>query len=169
MIHIIRAESADLAEITEIYNEAVLNSTATFDTEIKSESEQRAWFEHHGTQHPIFVAKEKGNASSEKNPVLGWASLSIWSERAAYSSTAEVSFYVRADSRGRGIGKLLLGHLDQEAKKLNYHSLVSRITGESQVSIHLHEVFGFEKAGVLKEVGKKFDRYLDVVLMQKLY
>ena len=101
--------------------------------------------------------------------VVGWGSLSLWSDRCAYSETAETSFYVKASEQGQGIGKLLLKTLDQSAMQLKFHSLVSRITEESAASIHLHKVFGFHQAGVLKEVGLKFGKLLSVCLMQKIY
>ena len=87
--------------MTAIYNEVVLTTTATFDTEVKTGSERRPWFEAHGERHPILVAESDGG-------VVGWASLSRWSERPAYDDTAETSFYVKAEYRGRGIGRASL-------------------------------------------------------------
>src|SRR5436190_8054769 len=95
-----RAELADLESITAIYNEAILTTTATFDTEPKTASERLPWFQSHGERHPILVAESEGG-------VVGWASLSPWSERPAYDDTAETSFYVRAGRRGQGIGRAL--------------------------------------------------------------
>ena len=98
MIQIRAAEINDVPSITEIYNEAVLNTTATFDTEIKTLDNRIEWFNQHGAQHPVLVAIVKGE-------VAAWASLSRWSDRAAYDTTAEESVYVSKEFRNKGIGK----------------------------------------------------------------
>jgi L-amino acid N-acyltransferase len=100
----------DLPAITAIYNHAILHTTATFDTEPKTDAEQMAWFKAHGERHPSLVATVDGQ-------VVGWASLSAWSDRCAYSDTAEVSTYVDADYRGRGIGNALGEAIDRETHK----------------------------------------------------
>ena len=92
------AELADLPAITDIYNEAILTSTATFDTEPKTLDDRRQWFQAHSERHPILVAELSGR-------VIGWASLTPWSDRRAYDETAETSFYVQSESRGHGIGR----------------------------------------------------------------
>ncbi len=163
MTQIRRAVLEDLPAITDIYNEAILNTTATFDTTPKTDEEQRIWFEHHGEQYPVLVAE------NEYGQVIGWASISAWSDRCAYSETGEVSVYVAAPERGKGIGRQLLTALDQTARDLKYHVLLARIAEGNPASIRLHESVGFEPVGVMKEVGMKFDRRLDVYLMQKLY
>src|SRR5439155_12343816 len=99
-VQIRRARLADLEAITDIYNDAILNTTATFDAEPKSPVERLAWFQAHDERHPILVAVEDGD-------VAGWSSLSKWSDRRAYDHTAETSFYVKAEFRGRGIGRKL--------------------------------------------------------------
>src|SRR5580692_10827027 len=93
-----RAQLGDLDAITEIYNEAVLTTTATFDLEPKTPAERLAWFQAHDARQPIVVA-------TLGDKVVGWASLSKWKARPAYDETAETSFYVRSDFRGRGIGR----------------------------------------------------------------
>jgi phosphinothricin acetyltransferase len=152
---------SDLKAITEIYNEAILNTTATFDTEPKSESEQLQWFHSHGDRHPILVAVFDGK-------VVGWASLSKWSERQAYNDTAETSFYVKTEYRGKGIGRKLKQAIIEEACRLKFHTLIARVAGESNESFHLNESFGFIHIGTLKEVGRKFGRLLDVHILQKI-
>jgi L-amino acid N-acyltransferase len=156
------ARHQDLPAINEIYNEAVLRSTATFDTEPKSMAERASWFAKHGARHPVLVAELEGK-------VAGWGSLSAWSDRTAYDVTAEVSVYVRETLRGQGIGRKLLEELVAAAPGLGLHSLLSRITEDSRVSIHLHESLGFHHVGVLKEVGRKFGKLLDVYLMQRVF
>src|SRR5438552_3738830 len=94
-VQIRRAQLADLEAITDIYNDAILNTTATFDAEPKSPADRLKWFRAHDERHPILVAVEHGK-------VAGWSSLSKWSDRRAYDHTAETSFYVKAEFRGRG-------------------------------------------------------------------
>lgn len=157
-----RAQSRDVEAITEIYNEAILTTDATFDTELKTVAEQRAWFDTHGHKNPVTVVEIDGH-------VRGWASLSQWSTRCAYSDTAEISLYVKEEYRHRGIGELLMQAILAEGEKVGLHTILSRITYGNFVSIHLHEKYGFEHIGVMKEVGRKFDKLLDVCLLQKIY
>ena len=162
MLNIRPATENDLAAITDIYNEAILNTAATFDTEIKTVESQLIWFRDHDASHPVLVGEIKGN-------VIGWASLSKWSDRCAYDSTAEVSVYVHKDFRKQGIGKRLLELLTLEGESRGLHTLISRITEGNEQSIYLHERIGFEHVGELKEVGKKFGKYLSVYMMQKVF
>ena len=146
--------------LAEIYNEAVLTTVATFDTEPRSLEAQREWLLHHGPRYPVLVAELRGE-------VVGWASLSRWSDRKAYDGTAEVSFYVRSDHRGRGIGRSLLAANVATADRLGRHVLLARIADGNAVSVHLHEGFGFRPVGVMKEVGFKFGRWVDVHLLER--
>lgn len=153
---------SDLREITEIYNDAILTTTATFDTLPKTLEEQEVWFSHHGDHYPLIVAEAQGQ-------VVGWASLSRWSDRCAYSQTAELSFYVKDGYRGQGIGRKLLETIILKGKDAGLHTVISRITSENEKSIYLHEEAGFEHIGVMREVGTKFGRLLDVTMMQLIY
>jgi L-amino acid N-acyltransferase YncA len=153
------AEVRDLGSILDIYNEAVLNTVATFDTETRSMSQQMAWFEHHDERHPVLVAVEDGE-------VVGWASLSVWSDRRAYDDTAEISLYVRTDRRGRGIGKALLAAVVEAGKSRRLHTIIARIAGGNEISVRLHRSAGFGDIGVMKEVGLKFGKRIDVHMMQ---
>jgi L-amino acid N-acyltransferase YncA len=162
MINIRRATINDLDAITEIYNEAILKTTATFDTEIKNRKEQKKWFEDHGSKNPILVVDENGF-------IFGFASLSKFSNRCAYSDTAEISLYVREEHQGKGIGKKLMESIIKEGKKVGLHVVISRITEGNEKSIYLHKSVGFEHIGIMKEVGLKFGKRLDVYLMQKIY
>jgi phosphinothricin acetyltransferase len=156
-----KAAISDLDSIRAIYNEAILTTTATFDTEPKSADERLRWFKSHDERHPIVVAESDGM-------VVGWASLSCWSDRPAYNDTAETSFYVKSEHRNRGIGRKLKQAIIEEAQNLKYHTLIARIAGESDASRHLNESFGFVYVGTLKEVGKKFGKLLDVHILQKI-
>jgi phosphinothricin acetyltransferase len=162
MIIIRKATLDDLAAITEIYNQAILKTTATFDTEPKSLEEQKVWFESYGPKYPVIVAEEDGK-------VIGWVSLSKWSDRCAYSDTAEISLYIDEKERGKGIGRKLLETIVLEGEKAGLHSIIARIAEGNEMSIHLHQSVGFEHIGIMKEVGRKFGRLLDIYLIQKIY
>src|SRR4030067_329940 len=107
MITFLRASTDHLIDITDIYNQAVLTTTATFDSEPISLDEQRLWFAEHNDKFPIFIAEKSGK-------VIGWASLSKWSGRCAYSDTAEISIYIKDGYRGKGVGtKLMMKVLEE--------------------------------------------------------
>jgi phosphinothricin acetyltransferase len=156
------ANISDLSAITEIYNEAIRTTTATFDTEPKTEDEQKVWFDSHGPKYPILVAESSG-------VVVGWASLSKWSDRWAYSGTAEFSLYVKGEFRGKGFGRKLMEAIVSEGKRAGFHTVIGRIAEGNDVSIRLAESVRFRHIGVMKEVGRKFGKLLDVYLVQKIY
>lgn len=162
MLTIRKAGINDLAAITDIYNEAISNTTATFDTSQKSMEEQTAWFNKHGSRYPVLVAVEDKN-------IKGWASLSAWSDRYAYADTAEASIYVKAGERGKGVGRRLSEEIIKAGREAGLHTLILRIGSGNDASIRLAESMGFEHIGVMREVGKKFGRLLDVYLMQLIY
>ncbi len=153
------AREEDLPRIRAIYNHEVQSSTATYDTRPRTAAEQRAWFAMHGGSHPVLVAERDG-------AVCGWASLSPWSDRAAYRRTVEVSVYVAEEWRRRGIGRSLLVALIDAGRAHRHHALIARISSDNTASIALHAALGFEVAGTLKEVGVKFGRMLDVCVME---
>ena len=152
----------DLQAITEIYNEVIRDSIATFDTVAKSLKEQEEWFRDHGVRHPILVAEDGG-------AVVGWAALSPWSARQAYEETAELSFYVKDGHHGQGIGRKLTDAILHKGRETGLHVILSRIAVPGDESLHLHEALGFQLIGTMREVGKKFGRRLDVHLFQKTY
>lgn len=156
------AKISDLNAINEIYNEAIRTTTATFDTEPKTEGEQKVWFDSHGPNYPILVAESRGI-------VVGWASLSKWSDRRAYSGTAEVSLYVKGEFRGKGFGRKLMEAIVSKGERVGFHTVIGRIAEGNDVSVHLAESLGFRHIGVMKEAGRRFGKLLDVYLMQKIY
>lgn len=160
-IAIRRAELADVPAITDIYNEAILTTTATFDTEPKTEADRRQWPQSHDERHPILVAEVEGR-------VVGWSSLTRWSDRTAYDDTAETSFYVHSMHRGRGVGRVLKDAIIAEARRLKFHTIIARVADGSEESVHLNKRAGFAYVGTLKEVGCKFGRAIDVHIFQKL-
>lgn len=158
----VRAATAqDVAAITDVYNEAILTTTATFDTEPKAVADRESWFAGHDARHPVLVAEHEGR-------VVGYSCLSEWSDRCAYSDTAETSFYVKSEYRGQGIGRQLKHAIIAEAYRLKFHTLIARVAGDSVASAHLNEDAGFVLIGTMKEVGRKFGRLLDVHIYQKM-
>jgi phosphinothricin acetyltransferase len=153
------AVSDDAPAITEIYNDAVLNTTATFDIEPKTTAERRAWLESHDQRHPVMVLEIEGE-------VVGWAALSPWSDRDAYEHTAEGSLYIHPDYRDRGCGRQLNAAITDLARHLGFHTLIAQVAGGSDASIHLCESFGYQHIGTMRQVGRKFGRFLDVHLFQ---
>jgi phosphinothricin acetyltransferase len=153
------AAARDIERINDIYNQAVITTTATFDTEPKSLDDQRGWFAHHDANHPVLVAEEEAR-------VCGWASLSQYSDRAAYARTVEVSIYVAEEARGRGVGSSLMNAIADAARQLGHHTILARITADNPVSVRLHQHAGFEMVGTMREVGFKLGKLLDVHIMQ---
>jgi phosphinothricin acetyltransferase len=157
------ATRADLPAILDIYNEAVRNTTASYEYDPQTIEQRAAWFEdHHRHKYAIFVAAEPARR------VVGWSSLSRFHARAGYRFTTENSVYVAADCRNRGIGKLLLEPLIEAARARGLKAIIAAIDAENTASIRLHERFGFERVGHFKQVGFKFNRWLDVVYMERL-
>jgi len=155
-------ERRDADAIREIYNAEVVTSTVTFDLVARTLAEQVAWIDEHSGGHPAIVAVDDDN----DGVVVGFASLSPYRSRPAYAPTVEDSVYVHPDHRGRGIGRLLLSDLVELARDHGFHSVIARIVGGHDASIALHRACGFEEIGCEREVGRKFGKWLDVVLMQ---
>ena len=158
-IQIRDASDSDLVAINDIYNHYVHHSTCTYQEEPETLDARRKWFEHHGEKHPVIVAELDGR-------VVGWGSLSAYHPRSAYRRTVENSVYIHHEHQRRGIGSLLLQDLIVRAQKLGHHAIIAGIDGEQAASVALHAKFGFEKVGHLKQVGFKFDRWLDVIYME---
>ena len=156
------ARQSDLPEILEIYNHAVVNTSATFDVTPRSLEAQEAWFLEHVPPHPAIVWEQEEG-------VLGWASLSPYASRCAYRFTAEASVYVAADGRGAGVGEGLLREIIRLGAENGLHTIVGLVAEENTASRALAEKVGFRRVGTLEEVGYKFDRWLDVVVYQYRY
>ena len=156
------AEEKDIRGVMNIYNKAILETVSTFDTEEKSLEEMKEWFNNHGSKNPIVVAEIK-------DEIVGWAALSKYSTRCAYSDTAEISLYVKEKDQGKGFGKKLMEFILDNGKKAGLHTVTARITEGNEISVNLHKKFGFEYVGIYKEVGFKFGKRLDAYLMEKMY
>ena len=152
----------DLPRLTEIYNYYVINTPITFDL-VPVTAEQRArWFnEHAGTKrHRLFVAEDAGL-------VVGWAGTGPFRDRAAYDTSVETSIYCANDAKGRGIGAAMYRVLLDTLKNEDINRVLAGITIPNETSIKLHRKFGFTDVGVFTECGRKFDRYWDVVWMER--
>lgn len=161
-MHIRLAQPSDAEAIRAIYNAEVIGSTATFDLVPRTAAEQTAWLAEHSGPYPAVVAVDEGGT------VLGFGSLSAYRDRPSYATTVENSVYVDAHRRGAGVGRSLLHRLIVLAEQHGFHAVVARVGGENQASIALHLACGFEMVGVEREIGRKFNRWLDVSVLQLL-
>ena len=153
------ATSGDAGAILTIYNHFVTNTTATFDLEPRTFSEQLAWLESRSGAFPATVLVVDGI-------VAGFGSLSEFRPRLAYRTTVENSVYVAPDAQGHGYGRLLLEDLIDRARAHGFHTMIARITGNNDASVALHERCGFTTVGTERQVGRKFGHWLDVIVMQ---
>ncbi|MCL1931462.1 MAG: N-acetyltransferase family protein [Treponema sp.] len=148
-------ELADCKAITEIYNYYIETTVVTFEEVPLTVSEMHNRVNEIHKNFPYLVYEEK-------EEILGYAYVHAFHARSAYRFTLEDSIYVRNGCQGKGMGKALLDALLNEVKKLDTHSIMALIALPNDSSIKLHEAFGFKNTGTLKEVGKKFDKWLDV-------
>jgi L-amino acid N-acyltransferase len=152
----------DAEAIRSIYNREVLGSTVTFDIVPRTEEDQLAWMDEHSGVHPAVVAVD------DFDRVCGFGCLSPYRSRPGYRTTVEDSVYVDAEVRGQGVGRGLLDEVVSLAGAHGFHAVMARIVRGHEASIALHEACGFQLVGVEREVGRKFGKWLDVVLMQLL-
>jgi phosphinothricin acetyltransferase len=156
------ATEADLEAIRAIYNHYVAHSTCTYQIEPDTTEERLAWFRNRDlARHPVTVAE----AGAE---VIAWASLSRWNARAGYARTAEASVYVRPDAQRRGLGRALLLDLVERGRAAGLRAIIGGASSDQHASLALQLALGFEVVGTFREVGRKFDRWLDVTYTQLL-
>ena len=160
MVQTREATIEDLPSILEIYNDAILNTTAVYDYKPHTLEMRKQWFDAKQQQgFPVFVAEEDGE-------IVGFSSIGPFRAWEAYKYSVENSIYVKEGCRGKGIGKLLLKPLIEAARQLNLHTIIAGIDATNEVSIKLHAQFGFEEVAYFKQVGYKFGRWLDLKFMQ---
>ena len=156
------AEAEDLPGILSIYNEVVANSTAIFSDLPSTHAERTAWWQARVARaYPLLVAGDAGE-------ITGFASFGDFRSWPGYRFTVEHSVHVRHDRRGQGVGQLLMTALMARAGALGKHAMIGGIDATNAGSIRFHERLGFVPVGHLREVGRKFDRWLDLILMQRL-
>jgi len=148
-------EPKDAEKICGIYNFYINNTDITFEEQPVSAAEMEKRIRDVTAKYPWLIAEEKGS-------ILGYAYSSKYRERSAYRYTAELTIYIKDGEEGKGLGTELMGRIIEETRGRGIHSLVSAIAIPNERSVTIHEKFGFEKIGHLKEVGFKFDRWIDV-------
>ncbi len=155
------AREHDLPAILGIYNDVVLTTTAIYDETVSTLEQRQAWFAGRRSQGlPVLVGEEAGE-------VVGFSSFGEWRARWGYRYTVEHSVHVRADCRSRGYGRALIEALFPSAAAMNMHVMIGHIDSDAAASLRLHEKLGFKRVGFFPEVAHKFDRWLDLVAMQK--
>lgn len=159
-IRIRNAVESDVVGILGILNYEIMNSTAIYDYVPKTEGHLIHWLKEKRTSNiPVIVA-------TLNNQVIGYGSYGAYRPRPAYQFTIEHSVYVHKEYQGQGVGKMILTHLIDLAIEGKYHVMMAVIDTLNTGSIAFHKAFGFEEVGQLREVGYKFDRWLNVTLMQ---
>jgi len=157
----ILCDSAFAPQILEIFNDAILNSTALYDYKPRTLEMMKSWFE----------VKQKGNypvigAVNEGGELLGFGSYGTFRAWPGYKYSVEHSIYVDKRFRGQGIGRVLLQEVIERARDQNYHVLVGGIDSQNAVSIRLHQKLGFQHCGTIRQAGFKFGRWLDLDFYQ---
>ena len=145
----------DAPQICKIYNYYVLNTIITFEEEPVAEEEMRSRIESITTKLPWIVFEKDDN-------ILGYAYASEWKSRCAYKHSLETTVYLKKGEGGNGIGSMLYSELLDRLKVQNFHAAIGGISLPNEASIALHEKFGFEKIGQFREVGYKFNKWIDV-------
>jgi len=155
------AREDDLPDIVRIYNDAILTTTSTFDTEPKTADQWYDMLVKHTDAYPLLVAESDGR-------VAGWGALRPAVDRPAARFTVENAVYVDPDRQGRGIGSALLTELVERARANGYHAVVAMVVAGNEASARLHLKLGFEQVGLMREIGWKFGRWLDLIVFEKL-
>ena len=160
------ATRSDAEAMRTVYNNEVENFTTTLDMVPRSLTDQQTWIAARSGAFAAIVAEVDDHVSANDGLVVGFASLSPFEDRPAYSPTVESSIYVARSHTGHGIGRKLMDRLITDARDSGFHSMIARVETSSEASIALHRACGFELVGIEKEVGRKFRRWLDVATLQ---
>lgn len=161
IIQVRDAEPGDIGGILAIYNDAVLHTTAIWNETLVDAANRAAWLaDRRKAGYPVLVAVDEAGA------VLGYAAFGDWRAWDGYRHTVEHSVYVRAGARRGGVGRALMAALIERARGLGKHVMVAGIEAGNLPSIRLHESLGFEQAGLLREVGTKFGKWLDLAFLR---
>jgi len=162
MIKVRLGVEADLPSILDIYNDIITHTTAVYDYDPHTLEMRQAWFAaKQQAGYPVFVAEENAR-------LVGFSSFGPFRAWAAYRYTVENSVYVSATDRGKGIGKLLMPPVIEAASERQVHAIVAGIDASNDASLHLHRSFGFEEVAHFREVGFKFDRWLDLKFLERI-
>lgn len=165
VMHIRDATEADVAAIRHLYNALIPTTTIAWRDEPASEQEMHAWFAgQRDADHPVLV----GEIDGEVVGYTAWTSFRGGGRFPGYRATVELTIHVDGGHHGRGVGRQLLAALIDVARERGIHVMVAGIDADNAASIALHEAMGFTEVARMPEVGRKFDRWLDLVLMQRI-
>ena len=154
------ANENDLSQLLDIYNDIILNSTAVYQYEVHTLRMRKEWFAAKQQQgFPVFVAEDNDR-------ITGFSTIGSFRQWQAYKYSVENSVYVASDQRGKGIGKLLIQPLIDAAIQMDMHTIIAGIDATNEISLRLHKNFGFEEVAHFKQVGYKFNRWLDLKFLQ---
>ena len=154
------ANENDLSLLLDIYNDIILNSTAVYQYEVHTLQMRKEWFVAKRQQgFPVFVAEDNDR-------ITGFSTIGSFRQWQAYKYSVENSVYVASDQRGKGIGKLLMQPLIDAAIQMDMHTIIAGIDATNEVSLRLHKNFGFEEVAHFKQVGYKFNTWLDLKFLQ---
>lgn len=151
----------DAAAIADIYTQGIMERIATFESEPRTEEDMRGKLESDSDRHPTLVAELDGQ-------VVGWASIGLYRPRQCYAGIGEFSFYIDRNARGKRIGQTLLGALIDEAERLGYWKLLSRVFPFNHASLSACKKQGFREVGTYEKHAKLDDEWLDVVIIERL-
>ena len=155
-----QAVDADLDAILAIHNDAIATSTAIWTDDLVPRSEREEWLASRtAAGDPVLVA-------IEGDELAGYATYAQWRAKWGYRHTVEDSVYLTAAHQGKGFGRALLEALIDHARSAGHHVMLADIESGNEASIRLHESLGFVEAGRLREIGTKFDRWLDLTILQ---
>ena len=157
--------AADAEALRAIYNVEVTDSTVTMDLVPRTLGQQIQWIDDHSGVFPAIVAVDSDPTGLER--ILGFASVSPYRSRPGYTGTVEDSVYVHRDHQHRGLGRQLLEDIVQRAATSGFHVCIAHVADGHAASIRLHESVGFTMVGIEREVARKFNRWIDICIMQK--
>lgn len=160
-ISIRKAKKDDVAALLTIYNQGIEDRIATLETELKDLTYMHSWFAAHQGRYVVLVAETKGE-------VVGWAALNPYSQRAAYRGVAELSIYIARPYRGKGIGSLLLTHLEEAARANQFHKIVLFTFPTNTLGQGLYTKMGYRKVGLFEKQGILDGKFVDVLAMEKI-
>lgn len=156
------AKREDAIAIAHIYNQGIEDRSATLETQIRTPEERAEWLAIRGHRHPVLVAVDHAGT------VVGWGSLNPFNPRPVYDHVADFSVYVAREQRGRGIGDTLLSALEARAQALGYHKMALAALPTNAPGMRLYERHDFHTVGIYHEQGMLDDKWVDVILMEKL-
>ena len=161
-VQIRNAVLGDAEEIAGIYNQGIADRVATLETQSRTAQERAEWMAAKSPRHPVLVAVD------DSDRVVGWGSLNQFNPRPAYDHVVDFSIYVDREQRGRGIGDALLTALENRARAIGYHKMVLAAFPTNGAGMRLYQRHGFTRVGIYREQGRLDDRWVDVILMEKI-